>query len=117
MNQPIQVVNIDFKSSSLIFLSVLLDNYFEYYYLPEPLPKPSKYHQGDSMQSPEGRNYVAYIPVPINNDDDDEEEYDDEYEDDEYYDEEEDEYDEEYYEDDEDEVDLILIILFNSICK
>ena len=70
------------------------------------LPTPSKYHQSDEMTSPEGRNYVAYIPVPINGDDeDDNEEYDEEYEDDEYYEEDDEEYDdEEYYEDDEEEV-------------
>ena len=56
------------------------------------------------MQSPEARNYVAYIPVPINNEDDEEEEYEDEYEEDEYYDEEDEEYDDEYYYEDDDEV-------------
>ena len=79
-----------------------------YFQISELLPTPLKYHQGDSMPSPEGRNYVAYIPVPINNEDeDDEDEYDDEYEDDEYYDDDEDEEyedDDEYYEDDEEEV-------------
>ena len=54
------------------------------------------------MQSPEARNYVAYIPVPINNDDDEEDYEEDEYEEDEYYDEE--EYDDEYYYEDDEEV-------------
>ena len=58
----------------------------------EKLPIPQQ------QVGPEARNYVAYIPVPINDDEEDEE-YDDEYYDDdeEYYD------DDEYYEDEEDE--------------
>merc|ERR1719394_1439952 len=52
----------------------------------EKLPIPQQ------QVGPEARNYVAYIPVPINDDEEDEE-YDDEYYDD----------DEEYYEDEEDE--------------
>ena len=64
----------------------------------------AKYYQGSNIQSPQARNYVAYIPVPINNDDDEEEDYDEEYEDEEYYDEDDEEYDEEYYYEDEDEV-------------
>ena len=72
----------------------------------ELLPTPSKFHQSDSMTSPEGRNYVAYIPVPINGDDEeDDEDYDEEYEDDEYYEEDKEaSVDQEYYEDDEEEV-------------
>ena len=54
----------------------------------ETLPVPS------SMLQPEARNYVAYIPVPLNDD----EENDSEDEDKEYYDE-----DDEYYEDEEEE--------------
>ena len=57
----------------------------------EPLPVPL------SMLQPEARNYVAYIPVPLN-DDDDEEGSD---EDDEYYDDDDDEYYE--YEEEEEE--------------
>ena len=75
----------------------------------ELLPAPSKYHQRSSIQSPEARNYVAYIPVPINSDDEEEEDYDEEYEDDEYYDEDDEEYEDEYYYEDEDEV----ILYFN----
>ena len=56
----------------------------------EELPKPA------AQTGPEARNYVAYIPVPINDDDEDDEYYYDD--DDEYYDE-----DDEYYYDDEDE--------------
>ena len=71
------------------------------------------------MPSPEGRNYVAYIPVPINNEDeDDEEEYDDEYEDDEYYDDDDDEEyedDEEYYEDDDEEVNDYSIFVYQLL--
>ena len=70
----------------------------------ELLPIPSKYHQGDVIQSPEARNYVAYIPVPINNDDEDEDEYDEDYEDEEYYDEDYEDEEDEYYEDDDEEV-------------
>ena len=71
------------------------------------------------MPSPEGRNYVAYIPVPINNEDeDDEEEYDDEYVDDEYYDDDDDEEyedDEEYYEDDDEEVNDYSIFVYQLL--
>ena len=57
----------------------------------EELPKPI------SQTGPEARNYVAYIPVPINDDEEEDEYYDEtEYYDDEEYDDE-----DEYYEDDE----------------
>ena len=74
----------------------------------EILPIPSKYHQGDVIQSPEARNYVAYIPVPINNEDEDEEEYGEDYEDEEYYDEDYEDEEDEYYEDDDEEVRVLI---------
>ena len=67
------------------------------------------------MQSPESRNYVAYIPVPINNDDDEDEDYEDEYEEDEYYDDEEEEYDDEYYYEDDEEVEFNRLIQYSII--
>ena len=65
---------------------------------PEKLPNPSS-----RISGPEARNYVAYIPVPINEGEDEEEEDDEYYDDsDEYYDDDEEYYDEdEYYEEDE----------------
>lgn len=60
----------------------------------ETLPTPAA-QVGLGQQA---RNYVAYIPVPINGGDDDDDEYyydDDDEEDEEYYDE-----DDDYYEDD-----------------
>ena len=63
------------------------------------------------MQAAEPRNYVAYIPVPINNDDEEEEDYDEDYEDDEYYEDEEEEYDDEYYYEDEYEVPIVTLKL------
>ena len=74
----------------------------------ELLPIPSKYHQGDAIQSPEARNYVAYIPVPINNEDEDEDEYEEDYEDEEYYDEDYEDDEDEYYEDDDEEVRVLI---------
>ena len=74
----------------------------------ELLPTPSKYHQGDVIQSPEARNYVAYIPVPINNEDEDEDEYEEDYEDEEYYDEDYEDDEDEYYEDDDEEVQALI---------
>ena len=55
----------------------------------ETLPVPEKF------RGPEPRNYVAYIPVPLN--DDEEDDYDDDEED--YYDEEDYEYEDEDEED------------------
>ena len=75
----------------------------------EFLPAPLKYHKRRSMQAPEPRNYVAYIPVPINNDDDDEEDYDEDYGEDEYYEDDDEEYDDEYYYEDEYEVPIVTL--------
>ena len=70
-------------------------------------PRPSGQESLESLPSPqqlvaEPRNYVAYIPVPINDEDGDEDDeyeyYEDEYDDEEEYDED----DEYYYEEDED---------------
>ena len=58
---------------------------------PEKLPTPSS-----RIGGPEARNYVAYIPVPINEGEDEEEDDDDEY-----YDEDDEYYDDEYYDEDE----------------
>ena len=65
----------------------LVDVYEDYEMLPTPLP----------LTGPEARNYVAYIPVPLNDDEESEEDDDTEY----YYDE--DEYYDEYEEEEEEE--------------
>jgi len=63
------------------------ESFEEYELLPTPI----------AIEQPEARNYVAYIPVPLNDEESDEEYYDDDNED-AYYDKE----DDDYYEDDED---------------
>ena len=57
------------------------ESFEEYELLPTPI----------AIEQPEARNYVAYIPVPLNDEESDEEYYDDDDED-AYYDNEDDDY-------------------------